>query len=59
MTPDIETIAFYQCVNPRCHVNYYPAEAGSACPVCGFGAAEGGIAFKDLKAEREADASNE
>ena len=57
--PDIETIHFMQCVNRRCPVNYWPSETGTACPVCGVGGAAGNIAFKDLKAEREADASHE
>jgi hypothetical protein len=51
-----ETIHFHQCLNPRCPCNYYPSEVSSACPVCGVGGAVAGFAFKDLDAEREADA---
>ncbi len=30
----IETKAFFKCLDPRCHVKHFPGEVGDQCPVC-------------------------
>jgi hypothetical protein len=56
----VETMTFYECVNPRCPVKWWPVTAGDRCPnpQCGHSGPILGTLSKDLAAEKEADESH-
>jgi hypothetical protein len=56
---NIESMTFYECVDPRCKIKWWPVQQDDKCPGCDHTGPILGTMTKDLDAEREADESHD